>query len=139
MLALAADENFNNDIVRGVLRRNPENLLKKQPIEVTAAVNDAQHLDLLGFRQAVQDNVVTERKAAIARSKVLALPPQIRISRESGEKGGEPVEEVFGALDALALPGDVEPDLVEVHFRLGRDEEVGHLKSAVRAPYLCCI
>jgi len=24
MLALAADENFNNDIVRGVLRRNPD-------------------------------------------------------------------------------------------------------------------
>jgi len=31
MLALAADENFNNDIVRGLLRRNPDlNIVRRK-------------------------------------------------------------------------------------------------------------
>jgi hypothetical protein len=35
MLRFAADENFNNDILRGVLRRNPESALAmKGPVEI---------------------------------------------------------------------------------------------------------
>jgi hypothetical protein len=38
MLALAADENFNNDIVRGVLRRNPDlNIVRVQDAGLSSA------------------------------------------------------------------------------------------------------
>ena len=38
MLALAADENFNNDIVRGLRRRNPDlDLVRVQDIGLSAA------------------------------------------------------------------------------------------------------
>src|SRR5438309_9774734 len=38
MLRLAADENFNNDIVRGVLRRNPSfDLVRAQDVGLAAA------------------------------------------------------------------------------------------------------
>ena len=38
MLALAADENFNNDIVRGVLRRNPDlNIVRVQDAGLSGA------------------------------------------------------------------------------------------------------
>ena len=38
MLALAADENFNNDIVRGLLRRKPDlNIVRLQDVELSGA------------------------------------------------------------------------------------------------------
>jgi len=38
MLGLAADENFNNDIVRGLLRRRPDlNILRVQDAGLTGA------------------------------------------------------------------------------------------------------
>ena len=38
MLALAADENFNNDIVRGLLRRNPDlNIVRLQDVGLSGA------------------------------------------------------------------------------------------------------
>jgi len=38
MLALAADENFNNDIVRGLLRRKPDlNLVRLQDVGLSGA------------------------------------------------------------------------------------------------------
>ena len=38
MLPLAADENFNNDIVRGLLRRNPDlNIVRLQDIGLSGA------------------------------------------------------------------------------------------------------
>src|SRR5271169_89762 len=42
MLPLAADENFNNDIVRGVLRRNPRvNLVRVQDAGLSGADDEA--------------------------------------------------------------------------------------------------
>jgi len=42
MLSLAADENFNNDIVRGVLRRNPElDFLRVQDAGLSGASDEA--------------------------------------------------------------------------------------------------
>jgi len=38
MLALAADENFNNDIVRGLLRRKPDlNIVRLQDVGLSGA------------------------------------------------------------------------------------------------------
>jgi len=38
MLRLAADENFNNDIVRGILRRNPDiDIVRTQDVGLTSA------------------------------------------------------------------------------------------------------
>jgi hypothetical protein len=38
MLALAADENFNNDIIRGLLRRKPDlNLVRAQDAGLSGA------------------------------------------------------------------------------------------------------
>ena len=42
MLTLAADENFNNDIVRGLRRRNPHlDLVRVQDVELSAADDPA--------------------------------------------------------------------------------------------------
>jgi len=42
MLALAADENFNNDIVRGLRRRNPDlDLVRVQDVGLSAADDPA--------------------------------------------------------------------------------------------------
>src|SRR5215210_3003469 len=42
MLRLAADENFNNDIVRGVLRRNPDvNIVRVQDAGLSGAEDPA--------------------------------------------------------------------------------------------------
>ena len=41
MLALAADENFNNDIVRGLLRRRPDlNIVRIQDVGLTGAADE---------------------------------------------------------------------------------------------------
>src|SRR5438477_2248935 len=48
MLRLAADENFNNDIVRGLLRRNPElDLVRIQDLGLSGA-DDPSVLDWCG-------------------------------------------------------------------------------------------
>lgn len=42
MLALAADENFNNDIVRGLLRRKPDlNVIRVQDVGLSGADDSA--------------------------------------------------------------------------------------------------
>ena len=42
MLALAADENFNNDIVRGLLRRKPDlNIVRLQDVGLSGADDPA--------------------------------------------------------------------------------------------------
>ena len=42
MLALAADENFNNDIVRGLLRRKPDlNIVRLQDVGLSGADDSA--------------------------------------------------------------------------------------------------
>jgi hypothetical protein len=42
MLSLAADENFNNDIVRGLLRRNPRlDIVRIQDAELSGASDEA--------------------------------------------------------------------------------------------------
>lgn len=41
MLALAADENFNNDIVRGLLRRRPDlDIVRIQDVGLTGATDE---------------------------------------------------------------------------------------------------
>jgi hypothetical protein len=42
MLPLAADENFNNDIVRGLLRRNPRlDIVRAQDVGLSGAGDEA--------------------------------------------------------------------------------------------------
>jgi len=42
MLALAADENFNNDIIRGMLRRRPDlNIVRVQDVGLSGASDSA--------------------------------------------------------------------------------------------------
>lgn len=42
MLALAADENFNNDIIRGMLRRRPDlNIVRIQGVGLSGASDSA--------------------------------------------------------------------------------------------------
>jgi predicted nuclease of predicted toxin-antitoxin system len=45
MLRLAADENFNNDIVRGIRRRNPEIDLVRVQDEGLSAADDSSILE----------------------------------------------------------------------------------------------
>jgi hypothetical protein len=43
MLPLAADENFNNDIVRGVLRRNPRlDIVRVQDVGLSGAKDETR-------------------------------------------------------------------------------------------------
>jgi|SRR3972149_5802916 len=108
MLALAADENFNNDIVRGVLRRNPDlNIVRVQDAGLSGA----------------DDSTVLEWAAQQGR--VLFTHDASTMTQHAYERvrTGKPVPGVFEANREVAIAQAIEDILLLAECSLEREWE----------------
>lgn len=108
MLPLAADENFNNDVVRGLLRRNPQlDILRIQDVGLSGA-RDEVVLDW-GARERrvlLTHDVTTLTRHAHERIKAgLPMPGIFAVSRAVAV--GQAIEDIL-LLAELSLPGEWE-------------------------------
>jgi hypothetical protein len=108
MLQLAADENFNNDIVRGVLRRNPRlDIVRIQDVELSGA-SDEVVLEWAARegRVLLTHDVSTLTRYACDRVKArLPMPGVLEVSR--AVPVGAAIEDIL-PLAELSLPGEWE-------------------------------
>jgi hypothetical protein len=85
MLALAADENFNNDIIRGMLRRRPDlNIVRVQDVGLSGA-SDSAVLEWAAAegRVLLTHDVSTITQHAYERSGAgLPMPGVFQVARE---------------------------------------------------------
>jgi hypothetical protein len=85
MLALAADENFNNDIIRGMLRRRPDlNIVRVQDVGLSGA-SDSTVLEWAAAegRVLLTHDVSTITQHAYERSSAgLPMPGVFQVARE---------------------------------------------------------
>jgi hypothetical protein len=85
MLALAADENFNNDIIRGMLRRRPDlNIVRVQDVGLSGA-SDSVVLEWAAAegRVLLTHDVSTITRHAYERSSAgLPMPGVFQVARE---------------------------------------------------------
>jgi len=85
MLALAADENFNNDIIRGMLRRRPDlNIVRVQGVGLSGA-SDSAVLEWAAAegRVLLTHDVSTITQHAYERSSAgLPMPGVFQVARE---------------------------------------------------------
>jgi hypothetical protein len=85
MLALAADENFNNDIIRGMLRRRPDlNIVRVQDVGLSGA-SDSAVLEWAAAegRVLLTHDVSTITQHAYERSSAgLPMPGVFQVARE---------------------------------------------------------
>ncbi len=108
MLRFLADENFNNQIIRGVLRRNPNvNIVRVQDVELTGADDPTvlawaaqQERIVLTHDVATMTNFAYERLAA-----GLLMPGLFEISRRVPVR--QAIEEIL-LLDECSLEGEWE-------------------------------
>jgi len=108
MLRFLADENFNNQIIRGVLRRNPNvNIVRVQDVELTGADDPTvlawaaqQERIVLTHDVATMTNFAYERLAA-----GLLMPGLFEISRRVSVS--QAIEEIL-LLDECSLEGEWE-------------------------------
>ena len=108
MLALAADENFNNDIVRGVSRRNPDlNIVRVQDAGLSGA----------------DDSTVLEWAAQQGR--VLFTHDASTMTQHAYERvrTGKPVPGVFEANREVAIAQAIEDILLLAECSLEREWE----------------
>jgi hypothetical protein len=105
---LAADENFNNDIVRGVLRRNPRlDIVRIQDAGLSGA-GDEVVLEWVARegRILLTDDVSTLTRYAYDRAKAsLPMPGVLEVSR--GVPVSTAIEDIL-LLAELSLPGEWE-------------------------------
>ena len=87
--------------------RTDGSLFPEEGRDVPTPANDSQYQHFVIFAYAINHNVVAHREASVSKSEVIALPPQIRVSREPGKEDGETVEEMVSTLSVLALCGNV--------------------------------
>jgi hypothetical protein len=79
MLKLAADENFNNDVVRGLLRRNPDlDIVRIQDTEI-AGSDDASVLEWAAHNQRVLLTHDVSTMTAHAYTRVRAGQPMLGV------------------------------------------------------------
>ena len=108
MLLLAADENFNNDIVRGLLRRNPRlDIVRSQEVGLSGAGDEAvlewaarEGRILLTHDVSTLTRCVYERVEA-----QLRMPGVFEVGR--GVTVGTAIEDIL-LLAELSLPGEWE-------------------------------
>src|ERR671936_175766 len=103
MLALAADEYFNYDIVRGLLRRNPElNIVRVQEVGLSGA------------------NDPTVLESAAQEGRVLLTHDVTTITRYAYERvqAGEPMPGVFEVSRDLAIGRAIEEILLLAEYSL---------------------
>ena len=82
-------------------------LFPEEGRDVPTPANDSQYQHFIISGHTINDNVVAHREASVSKSEVIALAPQIRVSREPGKEDGETVEEMVSTLSVLALCGNV--------------------------------
>jgi hypothetical protein len=108
MLPLAADENFNNDIVRGLLRRNPRlDIVRIQDVGLSGAGDEAV-LEWAARERRVllTHDVSTLARHAYERVKAhLHMPGVFEVSR--GVTVRTAIEDIL-LLAELSLPGEWE-------------------------------
>ena len=108
MLPLAADENFNNDIVRGVLRRNPRlDIVRIQDVGLSGAGDEAVlEWAAREGRILLTYDVSTLTRYAYDRVKArLPMPGVLEVSR--AVPVGAAIEDIL-LLAELSLPGEWE-------------------------------
>ena len=104
MLLLAADENFNNDIVRGLLRRTPElDIVGVQDVGLSGADDPA----ILAW--------------AAQQGRVLLTHDVSTITRHAYERvqAGKPMPGVFEVSRSLAIGAAIEDILLLAEWSLG--------------------
>ena len=104
MLLLAADENFNNDIVRGLLRRKPElDIVGVQDVGLSGADDPA----ILAW--------------AAQQGRVLLTHDVSTITRHAYERvqAGKPMPGVFEVSRSLAIGAAIEDILLLAEWSLG--------------------
>lgn len=85
---------------------------------IASSVCDPQNKDIVAL-SLVHNHVVSDRKAASARSEILvARTAQVRESSQQKEAVRYGIDESIGNLDAAAFFRDVKPDVVKI--ALGR-------------------
>jgi len=108
MLPLAADENFNNDIIRGLLRRNPRlDIVRIQDVGLSGA-SDMAVLEWASRegRVLLTHDVSTLTRHAYDRAKAgLQMPGVFEVSR--AVPVGTAIEDIL-LLGELSLPGEWE-------------------------------
>ena len=88
----------------------------EEVFEVASAVDYTEDGNI-GSDDAVDDDVLTDSEAARAVSKiVIAEAPCVREVGKQEKAMSDGIDQAAGNIDAAALTGDVEPDVVEVGF-----------------------
>jgi hypothetical protein len=108
MLPLVADENFNNDIVRGVLRRNPRlDIVRIQDVGLSGATDEVVlEWAAREGRVLLTHDVSTMTRYAYDRVKArLPMPGVFEVSRAMPV--GAAIEDIL-LLAELSLPGEWE-------------------------------